>query len=135
MGWHNRGIVPRSIPCRGGVYPHPTITMEISRQAAENAKIPPMALFLHEEHDVRGSADFMRVPLFNLFEAGSVYLALFFYPRLRSLRSLSLGFLRIKPRRGFSEAAGNHHLGSRTGINPARRLCAALVVCADGCVP
>ena len=78
---------------------------------------------------------FMRVPLFNLFEAGSVYLALFFYPRLRSLRSLSLVFLRIKPRRGFSAAAGNHHLGSRTGINPARRLCAALVVCAVGCVP
>ena len=39
----------------------------------------------------------MRVPLFNIFEAGRYSLAPKFYPRLRSLRSLSLGLLRIKP--------------------------------------
>ena len=43
----------------------------------------------------------MRVPLFNLSEAGRGYLAPVSYPRLRSLRSLSLGLLRIKPPRGF----------------------------------
>ena len=56
----------------------------------------------------------MRVPLFNLFEAGRVYLAAAFHPRLRSLRSLSLGLLRIKPPRGFSLA----ECDSRMGINP-----------------
>ena len=39
----------------------------------------------------------MRVPLFDLFEAGRNSLAPKFYPRLRSLRTLSLGLLRIKP--------------------------------------
>ena len=49
----------------------------------------------------------MRVPLFNLFEAGREFLAAVFYPRQRSLRSLSLGLLRIKPRRGFTCQQGN----------------------------
>ena len=46
----------------------------------------------------------LRVPLFNLFEAGRGFLAYTVYPRLRSLRSLSLGLLIIKPRRGFALA-------------------------------
>jgi hypothetical protein len=48
----------------------------------------------------------MRVPLLNLFEAGREFLAAVFYPRLRSLRSLSLGLLRIKTRRGFTWQKG-----------------------------
>ena len=50
---------------------------------------------------------FLRVPLFNLSEAGRGFLTSMFYPRLRSLRSLSLGILRIKPRRGFALAERN----------------------------
>ena len=53
----------------------------------------------------RSAHTFLRVPLFNLFEAGRGFLASTFYPRLRSLRSLSLGLLRIKPRRGFALVA------------------------------
>ena len=50
-------------------------------------------------------------------------------PRLRSLRSLSLGLLMIKPRRGFALAEENYTLGSRTGINPVPAdACNALII-------
>ena len=59
----------------------------------------------------------LRVPLFNLSEAGRGFLAAAFLPRLRSLCSLSLGLLRIKPRRGFAFAEKITRC-SRMGINP-----------------
>ena len=61
----------------------------------------------------------MRVPLFNLFEAGRYSLAPTFYPRLRSLRSLSPGLLRIKPRRGYTLTEKITHVAAGWGYPPA----------------
>ena len=60
----------------------------------------------------------MRVPLFNLFEAGRYSLAPTFYPRLRSLRSLSPGLLRIKPRRGYTLTEKITHVAAGWGYPP-----------------
>ena len=70
----------------------------------------------------------MRVPLFNLFEAGRYSLAPKFYPRLRSLRSLSLVLLRIKPVGALHWQKKKYQRGGRMGIFPMSEFANALIV-------